>query len=277
MISIRRSPQKRRSNPWNVPDWRNPKEYPKPEELSYTLWRWEFLRRREDYRQDWESFANPSYQWDLSKASDPSHETYQKLIPRLDDRAFRARIDYLAYGSLKQPQLLPLFEEALSRFKKYELGGGLPNPRVRVPENLTFDLKYGSFISGPTDNLFHGSGSRVHVAENDVYIKFDLSEPLQGQVKLATNLLKETQIARFGTKVERRAHHNKWPLYLRVLDARTQGASYGEIGKLLLSNSQREAAGYDYSPRTKVIHDAAMFLSFNFPPLEAGIFPGMHI
>ena len=38
---------------WGVPDWRDPAAYPTADELDDLEWRWEFLRRRHGYRQDW--------------------------------------------------------------------------------------------------------------------------------------------------------------------------------------------------------------------------------
>jgi hypothetical protein len=39
---------------WGIPDWRDGSAYPTPEKMSDRAWRWEFLRRRDDYRRDWE-------------------------------------------------------------------------------------------------------------------------------------------------------------------------------------------------------------------------------
>ena len=36
-----------------VPQWKDEGTYPRPDSLNDTFWRWEFLRRRSDYRQDW--------------------------------------------------------------------------------------------------------------------------------------------------------------------------------------------------------------------------------
>jgi len=45
---------------WGVPDWRDASAYP-DETLPLVLWQWEFLRRREDYRQDWLKYAPETY------------------------------------------------------------------------------------------------------------------------------------------------------------------------------------------------------------------------
>src|SRR6516165_10294572 len=40
---------------WGIPDWTNPKFY--PNEATDRVWRWEFLRRRPDYREAWVSLS----------------------------------------------------------------------------------------------------------------------------------------------------------------------------------------------------------------------------
>lgn len=42
---------------WGIPDWRDASAYPDPENTSDLQWKWEFLRRREDYRKDWETYS----------------------------------------------------------------------------------------------------------------------------------------------------------------------------------------------------------------------------
>lgn len=41
---------------WGVPNWRDASAYPKPDDLTPTLWKWEFLRRDEGYRKDWQVY-----------------------------------------------------------------------------------------------------------------------------------------------------------------------------------------------------------------------------
>ena len=60
---------------WNVPDWRDSTAYPTPNELSDTLWRWEFLRRRTDYRQDWERYYPQTYEFNVACSKDPKPQT----------------------------------------------------------------------------------------------------------------------------------------------------------------------------------------------------------
>ena len=69
--------------------------------------------------------------------------------------------------------------------------------------------------------------------------KFDLTEPLDAQLARAASSLKQIQevflheigaAERLKEKTKRRLRKDRWPLYLRVLDARNEGASYKAIG-----------------------------------------------
>ena len=41
-----------------IPDWKDKDAYPAPDELSMNEWRWEFLRRNAQYREDFARFEN---------------------------------------------------------------------------------------------------------------------------------------------------------------------------------------------------------------------------
>jgi hypothetical protein len=73
---------------WGLPDWRNPKSYGDTESWSHERWRWEFTRRREDYRKDFETAAAATVEKRKSLAAffedekfdprdlDPGHPTF---------------------------------------------------------------------------------------------------------------------------------------------------------------------------------------------------------
>jgi len=45
------------SREWGIPNWRNENEYSYLENASDLQWKWEFLRRRKDYREDWLKYS----------------------------------------------------------------------------------------------------------------------------------------------------------------------------------------------------------------------------
>ncbi len=56
---------------WRIPDWRNAKSYPHSNEMSDRAWRWEFLRRLDDYRRDWEHQSADGTEYGMSAMVDP--------------------------------------------------------------------------------------------------------------------------------------------------------------------------------------------------------------
>lgn len=75
----KRSKQKERSKgairKWNLPDWRDETLYPIPrpekDDSDLSLWRWEFLRRDVEYREDWEHFRALKHPFQLALEDDP--------------------------------------------------------------------------------------------------------------------------------------------------------------------------------------------------------------
>lgn len=60
---------------WNVPDWRNEGDYlvplPENDDEDINQWRWEFLRRDKEYRQDWEKFLELDHPFKLALREEP--------------------------------------------------------------------------------------------------------------------------------------------------------------------------------------------------------------
>jgi hypothetical protein len=55
---------------WGVPDWRDEKAYPLPKNMADNAWRWEFMRRNADYREDWEQGGDAS-EYGMAVMEDP--------------------------------------------------------------------------------------------------------------------------------------------------------------------------------------------------------------
>ena len=75
---------KKRSNAvikrWNLLDWREPKLYPEPplrkNDSDLLQWKWEFLRRCDEYQQDWIRFRQLQHPFQLALLKNPSSEQY---------------------------------------------------------------------------------------------------------------------------------------------------------------------------------------------------------
>ncbi len=223
-------------------NWADGETYPQTESLNDTFWRWEFLRRRADYRQDWEKYFQSTYEYDVACANDPNYPTrYRKKVFSPDHPAFKARMP--------------------NSLEKYHLSG-LPNPGISKPWMLSFDSNYGRiyFGQGP-DWLGGGEEINLCLSEWRVAAVFDLKKPLSSQLdKVKTDLL-EWQEHQLGRNLERRKCRDEWPLYLRVLDGVESGVPFREIGSRLLDIQDGDVA----EARVAQLYKEACQISLHFP------------
>lgn len=225
-----------------VPHWKDESTYPRPDGLNDTFWRWEFLRRRSDYRQDWEKYYPQLYAFDVACANDPQYPTrYRKKTFSPDHPAFKARMP--------------------NSLEKYHLSG-LPNPAVAKPWMLSFDSNYGRiyFGQGP-DWLEGGEEVSLRLSEWRVATVFDLKKPLPAQIDKVKSDLMEWQKHQVGRNLERRKCRDEWPMYLQVLDAVDLGVPFGEIGRTLLKIQDDEAG----EARANQLYKHACQISLHFP------------
>ncbi len=226
----------------NEPNWVDGETYPQPESLNDTFWRWEFLRRRADYRQDWEKYYQSTYEYDVACANDPKYPTrYRKKVVAPDHPAFKARMP--------------------NSLEKYHLSG-LPNPAIAKPWMLSFDSNYGRiyFGQGP-DWLGGGEEISLCLSEWSVAAVFDLKKPLAPQLdKVKVDLL-EWQDHQVGRNLDRRKSRDEWPLYLRILDAVELGVSFREIGRKILGLQEDDVA----EARIAQLYKQACQISQHFP------------
>lgn len=214
-------------NDWGVPDWQQAEGY-ENQGWNINQWRWQFLRRRQDLRDEFDARAPAVYaeKQDLF-AADPS------LFPD---------------GYVKTPEMPGFFVSTQL------IHGGLerlPNPRIS--EQPCYAIAWAD----RTDAWRRPVGR-----EQDGFLQFefDLDRPIGPQLKYAEQTLKEFQRLRVGKLVQFRQHREKWPLYLRVLDARAAGASWDQVAGILPPMLSKNTVG-----TARSVHEQAEAIGFNFP------------
>ena len=223
---------------WGIPDWRSVEAYGDTRSWIDHRWRWEFVRRRDDYRRDYESALNGLSEGAAGLVSiDPSDTESIKWWGGAHALPFphRAARKY-GLGQFYDPKVSQWPE----RF-------GPANPR-----RLRTDLKLGidldlldkdaelDFMATPTG--WTRIGTDVHLAP----LVFDLRRPLASQLKEAAEVLKSCQQAFLArlvgngtpTKMPRpeKNHRENWLRYLRLLDGHAAGASLSEMSQVILSS-----------------------------------------
>jgi hypothetical protein len=217
---------------WGVPDWRDPAAYDIPRSLRQ--WRWEFLRRRPDYREDWLRYYEPGRREALANFEDEplpegvsSWEHHYSGFAIYPDSAWK-------YG------IAPLIDpsRACSEVELWQC----------------FQYEHPYF-------LHFASRERFREMEDTrrTVVVFDLNKPLGEQLRKAELKLKRLQANKLGSVSDRRRHEQKWPVYLRVIDARDAGERLETIGLRVLDRID------DAAQHARNTLKRAAELSFSWP------------
>ena len=210
-------------NEWGIPDWTEPRAYGDTKLWSTKRWRWEFVRRRPDFRADFDAVRNYTVEhyrevysadWARDQGIDPS-----KLIGP-DDPGFS--------GVTTTDQLV-----------KY--GIELFNPRISEQQMWRLNFQPNLFRTGAILGKGRPFDERISVSIPDgaVGLLIDLDRPIAEQLEDYRDHLQYLQTKRHGKKLQRRQHPRLWLTYLRVLDGREAGASWAEIFETVLKSSKK--------------------------------------
>lgn len=182
-----------------TPDWKDINTYSFTKDLDRAGWAWEFLRRNQTYRADWERYKREG--WD-SWGTDP-----QAFYSYIADK----------YGVIKLQD--PADDKPGFIF-------GIPR---RVNSQLIgYQTSKHQFIEGQGGpNIYTAKGQWVTIPEGQVAVTFDMTIPLTPQVEFIKKLLLENQKSRSFKRPT--LYRDKWSLYLRVLDAISLNETYHSV------------------------------------------------
>jgi len=237
---------------WGVPDWRDEEAYFATHDLTDRQWRWEFMRRRPLYREDWvrwfwqqrefveKNEARFRRELGLDWSKDKALET---VMP--DD--FRERCLTGTSGWIKDPSR----QFSDWDLQQFGVGRGEPKAPPRGPKRARTPLSWGRDDFAARERRYYESGVWC----------FDLTQPLPPQFAIAKAYLAKIQVKLYGkqnTPKPRRAH---WPLYLRALDAKDAGAGYDLMARTFWPNDLDKK-----TPQSaRDVYEGAVALRNNFP------------
>ena len=216
-------------NEWGVPDWRDATAYVGEPDWHLARWKWEFLRRRSDLRIEFDNKKAAAYE---------------------QDEAWTQIDDTVPLSEYPSPEMAGFCVSTFLIEPDFPAPTRLPNPRIgNQPPDCLPRLKDGTLTKVAKRDLPFDSGF--------YRVDFDLSRPIEPQLKAAKSALKSFQKEYAGKVIGKRRHPEKWPTYLRVLDARDAGASWAEVSEILTYSAATEQNARD-------IHMQALALCFNF-------------
>ena len=199
---------------WGIPDWLDPASYGDTSQWNRNRWRWEFVRRRDDIRADFDAKAAAVYAEKLALYAElPDHFCFQP--PRRPDEPGFWVSTRLIGGTLQK----------------------LPNPRIGDQPFYAI-----GFTDWP-EKLTRFNA--VKPPKGYLRVDFDLSMPIEPQLHEAKLALQEVQKIELGKVIQKRRRPEKWLTYLRILDGRAAGASWSTLTRILPSRNGTEQAARD--------------------------------
>lgn len=206
---------------WGTPDWSDdPFWYGDTEKWDINRWRWEFLRRRDDYRLAFESALSkhPELLDIRSPDNMPTDRVEEDLFYHRGMRAWPFR-----HPDAEEFELSEFFDPIVSDW----MGGGPWWPET--------GLLCGAF-EGDKEGL--------------ISFTFDYSRPIKPQLNQAEELIEEfrsyhwydLEKEEFKPVKNTKTRQDKWLTYLRLLDGRAAGASLSELAEVLPSCMGRRDA-----------------------------------
>jgi len=226
---------------WGLPDWLDARDYGDTRRWTEGRWRWEFTRRREDFRAD----------FDVGAECTEKH--YRALYTKMFGPAARVLTRHD-----------PGFHSATSVEQVCKYGTALFNPRIADQPRLSFQApltKTGVTLG--SGDFFSPSVAVMSVPNGAAAVRIHLDRPIAPQLAGAMNYLSFLQMERHGKQLQSRRNPRTWLRYLRVLDGRECKASWRGIYEAVLAD--KKSHNQNPAQDARRVWQGAQHLMFNWP------------
>lgn len=232
-----------------LPNWEYEDQYPDAHTFSKQSFAWEFLRR------------NPYYQLEYKRISDLCADEGVRDIYQVE---FGFHIPSAHEGSSSAPKSIIFHGELYRAVTLYGFYNCLFDPAYDLGEDICYPWikRQGSFKSSSETTIYDRGGlligpeevpvdGRIIPTGDEVLHLFDLSLPIVPQIENTKKQLIEAQKKRFGKVIRKsKTELEKFPLYLRLLDADACGIADSVIGNVLYPDrelfSDVDVSGEEY-------------------------------
>ncbi|MCH7793910.1 MAG: hypothetical protein IH900_02035 [Proteobacteria bacterium] len=237
-----------------LPDWDDAKAYPKPKDLDWGQWAWQFLRRSPEYQKDYENWQAlidtlpadcnrlPSPEEDIRFSFfDPpakAGETYKEYLKRVGGPWRRTMV---ATAMPEKYGFRPILERRLASERPW-LECGLVPPEQEIFTGVFFtENSFRALHSTPElRNYKH----QLQVREFEAWVSFNLEWPINIQIKRVRQWLDKYQSylkKDCGLQpIQTRNQIKKFPYYIRLLDAKASDADVKTMAACLLPEQENE-------------------------------------
>jgi hypothetical protein len=222
-------------------NWRNPEDYKHLASLDLGAWAWEFLRRNPGYREAWAWWKLD----DLIDTANPvSTLAGSQDISAIQDNRNR-RLALATKDAGKWGLLYPLSpnDDAVTVAARGEprwRRDTSPWEPIILHDNTALNEYRQTFDLSP------------HVQ----FVALHFERPLQKQIRQLEELVKRYRDNHaLSSTADPMSHPDKWPLYLRAIDAKDAGATYGQMASCFFENSTKVGKTRDTLKQARAVRD----------------------
>lgn len=216
-------------NEWGVPDWRSDVYF--SWKMDIPRWRWEFLRRHPEYREDFDKARTAKFQREYDDWSHAANiaETEPSRVEVFEGHRCVTLPNGERFWFIGQPPQMPVYpkDDVIDAVNDKYSTNTWPNPRTNSHD-------YGIIAqTSPwlkSRSQFFRDKQAVKIRDNTLVLEIDLSDPLTSILKFADHEIR-TWIKKEGRRKPK--NPRLWQYYLRVLDARNAGETWSSISDLL--------------------------------------------
>ncbi len=229
-------------------DWKNPEEYEFLFDLDQTGWAWEFLRRDEEYIEEYRELLESSDSIGVTppKKEEETGSDYRlrmfkrgqvwKAVGPKDEFCKRWRITNPVSPTNNRP---PNFHTYVDEVRSVQdLLSYLAPPTAGEVYESDVELEESSKVLRDMWSLgFVLLDKRRVVKDDSVLVAFDLKADIRGQLRQATALLNKALDSIGANQESLQSSSQKrtenWPLMIRYKDAKAEGASDTQFRKII--------------------------------------------
>lgn len=202
---------------WGVPDGLNIADYENMNEWVEQRWRWEFLRRRNDVRRIYQNAVFAEFRETNNTIGTPIDLIWRAEYRNVSFYLSPSDAARLGYGRLANP-LYSTFDDSEALLPSLDR-------RTLVPWHIGF--------SGNAFDI---------IGVGQIAVVFDPNKPIASQLDGLEKHLLSSRNHSIENDIER-SHREKWPTYLRLLDARVSGTSWQKCAGCIVPNTTVKSIG----------------------------------
>lgn len=228
-----------------IKDFRKQENYRKLDSIAF--WKWEFLRRNEEYQNHIETNQWLRYWREEHLNGNISVEDFNDYS--LKEKSRNAELSIKFFGGLL---LDPKIDD---NYSLVSAPCGIELANIYDYLNKKEEVKLGKRESMPSDTNFLTSilNELTHLQDKGkILVSMDLNIPLDIQIKMIKDLFNQN-----GIKTYKQSFKNylpdDWLMYLRIIDGVYEGCTYDEIAGILYPNEKNEYPNFAVN---KKIHKA---------------------